>query len=104
MSIDEVSTFAHNAVKFQGRPLVYIDVGADALFCNREILSCVVDRDGANAVRVHAVIGLEVLAGQVVGLVLVTSDEDDDIVLQEIHIISFVGMLAHHAEEAHIAP
>jgi hypothetical protein len=40
-----------------------------------------VDRDGADAVGVHAAVGLEALARQVVGLVLVTSNEDYDVVL-----------------------
>ena len=81
MGVNEVCTFSQNAIELQGGPLVDINVGANAFFCNREILPCVVDRDGADAVGVHAAVGLEALARQVVGLVLVTSNEDYDVVL-----------------------
>ena len=104
MGIGKFSTLAKDAIQFECRVLPNVYVGLNTFLSHRKVLSVFVHRDAANTIGVLAVKSLEFFGGEVVGLVFVADNEDDYIVLQEMNIVAFEGLLAHHAVEADVSP
>ena len=61
------------------------------------------NRDATDAICVLSIECLKLFGSQVVRLVLVASNEDYQVVFQKVHVVAFVGLLAHHTMETNVA-
>ena len=88
MSIALLRALLQDAVQLKVGVAVDVDVGLDTLLSNSKMRLLGVNSDGADTIPVLAVEGYLLLCLEVVGLVLVTTDEDDDVGRQEVDVVA----------------
>ena len=88
MSVAHLSALLQDSVQPHAGVLVDVDVGEVTLLSDGEVLLIGVDGNGADTIAVLTVERYKSLRLQVVGLVLVTSDEDDFLRGQEMNIVT----------------
>lgn len=103
MSVRKFCTLTKNSIKFESWVLPYVDIGHYTFLGDCEVLAVLMNGYTANTISVLAIKRLKLFGGEVVGLVLVTNEKNDDIVLQKVDIVAFKRLLAHHSVEANVS-
>ena len=96
------SSFAQDAVDLVARVLPNVDVGVVSLLSDCKVTLRLVHGNAANTVGVETIVGLDLFCVQVVGLVLVTGHIDDQIILEEVHIVALGRLLRHQVVETNV--
>lgn len=78
MSEALIRALGQDTVKLQIGVSVDVNVGLDTLLSHSEVFLAGMDRDGANSISVTSIDRRLLLRLQVIGLILVSGDENDD--------------------------
>lgn len=103
MGIHKLSTLAEDTVGLVAGVLADVDIGIQTLFSDREVSAASMNRNAADTVGIETIVSHDLFGVQVVGLVLVTSDVDDQVILKEVDVVALGRLLTHQVVETDVA-
>jgi len=98
-----VSSISQDSIKTHWRVLTDVNDGLVSLLSNSEVFAVRMDSDRSNTVSISSCVGLVFMSSQVKSLVAVTANIDNDIVFQEMNVISLIGVLSKSWGELNIS-